>query len=101
MSSSHWSKGDLLAKRYVYFWVDVPSLNASVTDAGTNRWSPATAFKIFENIGGRLRCCGMSTQPENAGAERTEQMKARKSRLPELNEPAERHIAVRLLRERT
>jgi hypothetical protein len=42
-----------------------------------------------------------NAQPENAGAERTEQMKARKSRLPELNEPAERHIAVRLLRERT
>jgi hypothetical protein len=36
-----------------------------------------------------------NAQPENADAERTEQMKARKSRLPELIEPAE------LLRERT
>ena len=35
--------------------MELPSLNASVTDAGTNRWSPATASTIFENIGGGLQ----------------------------------------------
>jgi hypothetical protein len=35
--------------------MELPSLNASVTDAGTNRWSPATASTIFENIGGELQ----------------------------------------------
>ena len=32
MSSGHWSKGDLSAKRYVYFWVDGIHVQARLED---------------------------------------------------------------------
>jgi hypothetical protein len=87
MSSGHWSKRDLLAKRYVYFWVDLPSLNASVTDAGTNRWSPATPFKIFENKGcsriivanGALLCCEWSQWASHSESRRIAGPRPRRS----------------------
>ena len=38
MSSGHWSKGDLSAKRYIYFWVDVTrASNGAVGEYGPTR----------------------------------------------------------------